>query len=110
MKRLAYVLFFTVSLGMLVSCSSPEEKAAEYIESAKLLFEQDKLEKAALEYRNALQINQNLTDAWYGLALIHEKNQEWDKLYTVLNKIRELNPKHLDTLVILLLTQVGDPE
>ena len=101
MKRLAYVLFFTVSLGMLVSCSSPEEKAADYIESAKLLFEQDKLEKAALEYRNALQINQNLTDAWYGLALIHEKNQEWSKLYTALNKIRELNPKHLDARVKL---------
>ena len=96
MKRLAYVLFFTISLGMLSACSSPEEKAAAYIESAQDLFKSGNLQKAEIEYKNALQINQNLTDAWYGIALIHERRQEWPQAFSVLSKIRELNPKHVD--------------
>ena len=101
MKRLTYVLFLTLSLGVLTACSTPEEKAADYIENAQELFEAGELQKAEIEYKNALQINQNLVDAWFGIAQIHESRKEWRKIYAVLNKIRELNPHHVQGRVKL---------
>jgi tetratricopeptide (TPR) repeat protein len=87
------IVLFSVSL---LACTSPEEKAADYIENAGTLFAEGKLAKAEIEYRNALQINQNLPDAWFGLARIHERKQDWRKTYAVLSKIHELAPGHVD--------------
>ena len=100
-KKFAYALFLTVCLGILVACSSPEEKAAAYIENAQDLYQSGKLKKAQIEYRNALQINQNLVDAWYGIAQIHERKEEWRQAYSVLNKIRVLNPTRVEARVKL---------
>jgi tetratricopeptide (TPR) repeat protein len=83
------------------ACSSPEEKAAEYIESGNQLLAEQDYTRASLEYRNALQINQNLPDAWYGLAKIHERKQEWENVYSTLNRIRELAPEHVDGRIML---------
>ena len=99
--KLRYALAIVMLSATLIACSSPEEKAASYIENAGVLFEEGKLGKAELEYKNALQINQNLPDAWYGLAKIHERKQEWRKVYAVLNKARELAPSHVDARIML---------
>ena len=101
MKNLAYILILALPLFVISACSTPEEKAADYIENAGELLAEGKLRKAEIEYKNALQINQNLVDAWYGLAQIHERRQEWRKTYSVLNKIRELSPKHINGRVKL---------
>jgi tetratricopeptide (TPR) repeat protein len=86
-------------LGLLVACSSPEEKAAEYVANADALFAEKNLDKAAIEYKNALQVNHNLPDAWFGLARIHERKQEWEQVYATLNKIREMAPNHVDARI-----------
>jgi len=88
-------------IGGLAACSSPEEKAADYIQNATALFEEGNLKKAELEFKNALQINQNLPDAWYGLAKIHERKQQWRQVYAVLQRIREMAPNHLDGRIML---------
>ncbi|MCP4874006.1 MAG: tetratricopeptide repeat protein [Gammaproteobacteria bacterium] len=85
----------------LLACASPEEKAASYIENADELVAEGKLDKAEIEYKNALQINQNLPDAWFGIAKINERKQEWRKAFVVLNKIREMAPKHVDGRIML---------
>ena len=85
----------------MIACTSPEEKATSYIENARNLFSEGKLIKAEIEYKNALQINQNLPDAWFGLARIHERKQDWQKAYMVLNKVRELSPTHVDARMML---------
>ena len=96
--RLAAVL---VLIAVLPACSSPEEKAADYIDSATELLEQGQLQKAEIEYKNALQINQNLPEAWYGLAKIYERKQQWQNAFGTLNRIRELAPGHIDGRVML---------
>jgi tetratricopeptide (TPR) repeat protein len=101
LKKLSRFLGILFLAGTLVACSSPEEKAADYIQNANALVEEGKLEKAELEYRNALQINQNQPDAWYGLAKIHERKQDWRKVYGALNRIRELAPSHVDGRIML---------
>ena len=100
-KQIFHVAGMLLLLTALVACSSPEEKAAGYIENAGELFQEGNLKKAELEYKNALQINQNLPDAWYGLAKIHERRQEWKQVYGTLNKVREMAPNHVDGRVML---------
>lgn len=51
MKKILILIVTIAALNALSGCSSPEEKAR-------------------IEYKNALQLNQNQADAWYGLALI----------------------------------------
>lgn len=95
-KRVVCNAILAIVFAALAACSSPEEKAAEYIESGDEYFEQGDHVKAALEYRNALQINENLPDAIYGLALIAEHDKDWRRMFALLTKIQELNPNHLD--------------
>lgn len=100
-RKISYVLGVILLVATIQACSSPEEKAADYIRNADALFEEGKLQKAAIEYKNALQVNQNQPDAWFGLARIHERKQEWRQAYGVLNKIRELAPNHVDGRIML---------
>ena len=101
LMQLRYALAIVILSATLFACSSPEEKAASYIENAGALFGEGKLVKAELEYKNALQINQNLPDAWYGLAKIHESRQDWRQTFAVLNKVRELAPGHVNSRIML---------
>lgn len=64
----------TVALVLLLSaCGSPEEREAEYLESGKELYESGDFAKAAIEFRNALQINPTGVEARYFTGLIFEK-------------------------------------
>ena len=87
-KNLFFLLGILTLTGTLIACTSPEEKAQNYVQNADALFAEGNLLKAEIEYKNALQINQNQTDAWFGIAKIHEHKKEWLKAYGVLNKMR----------------------
>ena len=86
---------------MLAACSSPTEEANKYYERGMVLLEQGDLAKARLEFQNALQIVNTMTNATYGLALIAEKQGEWERLYGLLNKVIDQDPKHLDAQIKL---------
>lgn len=101
MKHITFIFCSIVLATQLASCSSPEEKAAGYVANADALFEEGVIKKAEIEYKNALQINQNLPDAWYGLARIHERKQQWRKAYAALSRIREANPEHINGRIML---------
>ncbi|MGE5510058.1 MAG: tetratricopeptide repeat protein [Bacteroidota bacterium] len=80
----------------IVGCSSPEEKAkSHYARGAELLAQKNYV-KAAIEFKNALQLKQDLVGAWQGLAQIEEHNQNWEGLSAILRKIAELDPKDID--------------
>lgn len=87
-------LILLLASTLLFACSTPEEKAADYIESGYELMEEGNQVKASLQFRNALQINANLVEAIYGLALIHERRQEWREVLGLLTKIQELQPTY----------------
>jgi tetratricopeptide (TPR) repeat protein len=101
MKQLLRVAGMLALLASLAACSSPEEKAAGYIASGNELYQEGDFKKAEIEFKNALQINQNLPDAWYGLARIHEQKRQWKRTYAVLNKLRELAPGHVEGRLML---------
>jgi tetratricopeptide (TPR) repeat protein len=98
-KKLIQLSLSLALLGLLVGCSSPEEKMAEFIRNGQALLEEQNYTKAALEFRNALQIDNNQVAAWYGLALIKEKQGEWKDAFGFLRKVVDIDPKHIDAQV-----------
>jgi tetratricopeptide (TPR) repeat protein len=59
---------------LVAACDSPQEREAEHVRNGKALFETGDFSKAAIEFRNALQINPTGVEAKYFTALIFEKN------------------------------------
>ncbi len=86
---------------LLGGCESPEEKAANFAANGDRLFAEGKLDKARLEYRNALQLDRKLVPAWYGLARIADRKNDWKKAYAFYEKVVELEPKHLSSQLAL---------
>lgn len=99
-----------IALWILTGCGSPEEQAQAYYASGMKYVETKDFPKAAIEFRNALKINENSADAWYGMAMVEQQAQVWDRAYADLVKVLEINPKHLKALSALttLLAVSGD--
>jgi tetratricopeptide (TPR) repeat protein len=98
MDRFLHLVLLTL-VTLLAACTSPEEKALEYYESGQALLESGDPVKAKLEFQNALQINEKMAPAWYGLALVAEKEADWPKMFALLNKVIELDSKHLQAQI-----------
>jgi cellulose synthase operon protein C len=95
-SRLVASVFAVVFAGtILVGCTSPEEKAKAYYESGQSYLENKDFVRAAIEFRNALKLNEDYADAWFGMAQIEEKDRKWNVVAGNLNRVLEIDPKHL---------------
>lgn len=108
--RVLIVSLFALSVS---GCSGSKEEAANrYLNSGIELFEDGELSKASVELRNALQIDPKLANAYYYLALISEKNQNWKSLYKNLSKVEQLDANHVEAKIklayLMLLAKQAD--
>jgi tetratricopeptide (TPR) repeat protein len=101
MKKIVILLLSLMALVTLSGCSSPEEKAAAHLVNGEALLAENKPQQARVEFKNALQLNQNLPAAWYGLARIHEQRREWGQAHRILSRIRNSNPRYMNGRVLL---------
>jgi tetratricopeptide (TPR) repeat protein len=83
-------------LLLVAACDSPEEKAQNFIENGQKLYKEEAYVKAVIEFKNALQIDKKLMDAWYGLALAEEKRGKWDQVAGALKHTLDINPEHYE--------------
>ncbi|MGR8998724.1 MAG: tetratricopeptide repeat protein [Gammaproteobacteria bacterium] len=110
--RLVRTLVLTGVALSIHACGNSEEKAQRYMESGKAFYIQGNYDKAKLEFKNALQVNSTLADAYYHLALMDEKSQNWKGMFENLSQLIKLSPNHakghlkLGQLFLLL----GQPE
>lgn len=88
------LLIASMAFLMLAACDTPEEKAQSHYENGKQLFAEENFVKAGLEFRNALQLNGNIADAWYHLALVEEKDGKFREYAGDLYKTIELDTQH----------------
>jgi tetratricopeptide (TPR) repeat protein len=78
---------------MLVSCSrDPNVRKQKYLESGKRYFEKAKYPEAAIQFRNAIQVDGRFTDAHYQLAQTYIKLQQWIPAYQELTRTLDLQP------------------
>lgn len=93
MKRLLVPVGIFLVL-CLAACSGPEEKKARFFEKGQELYEQGDYVKAALEYKNALQIDPKWAEAYYMLG---KSEGALGKLRASMGrfaKVIELEPEH----------------
>ena len=85
-------------LLLLAACSgSADDRAQSYYERGMKLLTQQDYVKAGIEFRNALQLKQNLVGAWRGLAQIEERSSQNPKnLVAIQRTIVELDPNDFD--------------
>jgi len=97
MKKILFILL----LVTLQACSNKEEKVQNYLESGKTLYQQGNFDKARIEFKNVVQLDGKQADAYYHLALIDEKTQNWQGMYSNLMQVANLDPKNIDALLKL---------
>ena len=100
--RLFKTLSLVLCLFAVSACSGSKEEAAnKYLNNGIALYEEEKLAKASVELRNALQIDPKLASAYFYLALIAEKEQNWKTLFKNLTKVEQLDRSRADARVKL---------
>ena len=85
----------------LAGCSSREQRAQNYYERGADYLKKNDFVKARIELRNALQIKNNMVDAWRALAQVDEHDRNFRGLANDLRRVSELDPKDVDAKVRL---------
>jgi len=94
-------IFPLLIFALLAGCGSPEERAAEYLEKAEALYEQEDYVTARIEAMNAAQIEPRNADVRYLLAQIEEKEQNFRKAMGHLQVAIDADPDHLESRIKL---------
>jgi len=97
----ALLSLFLVALVFLGGCSNPEKAKAEHVSKGEAYLKESKFQEAALEFRNALQLDDKLATAHWGLARAYEGLQRFPEMLSELRKAVELDQNNLEAKVKL---------
>ncbi|MBA2527566.1 MAG: tetratricopeptide repeat protein [Pyrinomonadaceae bacterium] len=90
---LSVLLTAVLSLG---GCTNPEKAKAEHLRKGDAYLKDSKFQEASIEYRNAIQIDDKLAAAHWGLARAYEGLQRAQEAFEELKKTTELDPNNLE--------------
>src|SRR5438477_10620187 len=97
--RKFYVLpLFTVIAAALLlgACTTPEKAKAQHVTRGQALLKDKKFQDAALEFRSALQIDERMADAHWGLANAYEGMQRFQEAFEEMRQTVELDANNLE--------------
>ncbi|MDD2760415.1 MAG: tetratricopeptide repeat protein [Methylomonas sp.] len=83
-----------VSALVLSACA--QEDPMQFIQEGRALFDKGDMESARVQFKNALQINPKLAEAYYGLALLDQKKPDLLEMRKNLLEVVALDPNHVD--------------
>src|SRR2546423_4930107 len=74
-RRVRALLAFSLAclVALAASCTSPEKAKAQHVQRGEAFLKERRWQEASIEFRNALQIDDNLAAAHWGLAQAYEK-------------------------------------
>ena len=101
---LYYVTLLSVVLAAvfsLSSCTNPEKAKAEHLSKGEAYLKDNRFQEASLEFRNAIQIDDKLAAAHWGLARAYEGMQRGPEMIDELRKTVDLDANNLDARVKL---------
>jgi len=84
---------------MLTACA--EDDPQQFIKEGQALFEKGDLKEAGVQFKNALQLNPQLAEAYYGLALLSEKTNDLRSMAQNLLETVRLAPENVEAQVKL---------
>src|SRR4030095_16568519 len=89
-----YPTLLCIMLAAVVSlagCTNPEKAKAEHVSKGEAYLKDSKFQEASLEFRNAIQIDDNLASAHWGLARAFEGLQRFPEMFQELQKTVQLD-------------------
>lgn len=86
---------------VLSGCTNPEKAKAEHVSKGEAYLKESKFQEASLEFRNALQIDDRLAAAHWGLARAYEALQRAPEMIDELRKTVTLDAANLDARIKL---------
>ena len=94
-----YTSLLCLALAALITlsgCTNAEKAKAEHVNRGEAYLKDSKFQEASLEFRNAIQIDQNLAAAHWGLARAYEGLQRFPEMIDSLRKTLELDKTNQD--------------
>jgi tetratricopeptide (TPR) repeat protein len=85
----------------LAGCTNPEQSKAEHLAKGEAYLKDSRFQEASLEFRNALQIDEKLAAAHWGLARAFEGLERFPEMLDALRKTVSLDQNNLDARVKL---------
>ena len=95
-NRFFRIFLLALLLSILSACGGAEGRKAKYLERGKSQMEEEKFDKAQVEFRNVLQIDPKNAQAYYYLGQIAEKQRDLRQAFGYYSKAVELAPDNLD--------------
>jgi len=98
-RYLTYPILLCLFLAAVISltgCTNPEKAKAEHVSKGEAYLKDFKFQEASLEFRNALQIDDKLAAAHWGLARAYEGLGKGPEMIQELQKTVELDPNNLE--------------
>jgi tetratricopeptide (TPR) repeat protein len=83
------------------ACTTPEKAKAQHVARGEALLKDKKFQEAAFEFRSALQIDEKLADAHWGLSKAYEGLQRYQEAFEEMRTVVELDSNNLDVRVKL---------
>ena len=115
--RIKYATLLSLLIASVLTfsgCTNPEKAKAEHLSRGDAYLKEGKFQEASIEYRNAIQIDDNLAAAHWGLAQAYEGLQRAQEAFDELRKTTRLDPNNLDARAklgtIYLASSRGKPE
>lgn len=103
-----------VAVVSLTGCTNPEKAKAEHLQKGEAYLAEQKYQEATLEFRSALQIDDKLAQAHWGLARAYEALQRFPEMFDELRKAVDGDANNLEARVKLgnyyLAGSKNDPE
>jgi tetratricopeptide (TPR) repeat protein len=103
-SKLYYATLLSILLAAVFAiggCANPEKEKIAHVEKGEAYLKDQKFQEASLEFRNALQIDEKLASAHWGLARSYEGLQRFHEAFQELGKTVELDADNLDARVKL---------
>jgi tetratricopeptide (TPR) repeat protein len=103
-RRLTFLSFALVLIAVAVfigACTTPEKAKAQHVARGQSLLKDKKFQEASLEFRAALQIDERLADAHWGLAQAYEGLQRYEEAFDEMRQVLDLDKNNLDVRVRL---------
>jgi len=88
-------------VALAAACTNPEKAKAEYVRRGEAFLKERRWQEASLEFRNAIQIDENLASAHWGLARAYDGLGRGGEYLEELTRTVKLDPANADARVRL---------